>query len=298
MTATTTLTNREIAALLDEIAYWRQLRGDNPFRVAAYRRAAVSVRQADQPLSVIYQRHGLAGLRQLPGVGASLGRRLGEIVRTGRSRLLDRLKSAGPTDLLTTLPNIGPRLAQRIESSLGTTSLDELLRAARDGRLRRVEGLGRKRVEAIRESLASRLGADPAVKAVTKSYDVTPVAELLDVDRQYRQQARRGTLLRVAPRRFNPAGVAWLPVLRTERNGRQYLAHFTNTARSHQTGHTADWVIVFREDKHAFGQWTVITASHGPLTGKRVVRGREHECQQHYNRRPKAQMQLPEMEAD
>ncbi|MEX2114455.1 MAG: helix-hairpin-helix domain-containing protein [Pirellulales bacterium] len=293
-----TLSNRQIANLLDEIAHWRQLRGDNPFRVAAYRRAAVSVRNCDQPLAVIFARDGLAGLRQLPGVGASLGRRLSEIVRTGHSRLLDRLKSAGPTDLLTTLPNVGPRLAQRIESSLGTSSLDELLRAARDGRLRRVAGLGRKRVEAIRESLASRLGADPAMRTTATTYDATPVAELLDVDRQYRQQARRGTLLRVAPRRFNPAGVAWLPILRTERKGRQYLAHFTNSVRSHQTGHVYDWVIIFREDKDAIGQWTLITATHGPLAGKRVVRGRERECQQHYNRRQPLQMHLPEMDED
>jgi putative hydrolase len=124
------------------------------------------------------------------------------------------------------------------------------------------------------------------------------VAELLDIDRQYRQQARRGTLLRVAPRRFNPAGVAWLPVLRTERGDRRFLAHFTNSARSHQTGHVYDWVIIFREDKNAFGQWTVVTATHGPLKGKRVIRGRERECQRHHERRPRQQMKLPEMEED
>ena len=112
-----------------------------------------------------------------------------------------------------------------------------------------------------------------------------------------RRQAARGKLPRVAPRRFNPARVAWLPVLRIQRGGHNYLAHFTNTARSHQLGQVYDWVAVFCEDKEAFGQWTVVTATHGPLAGRRVVRGRERECQAHYGLLKPVQKCLPNMEA-
>ncbi len=292
-----TISNAQIAALLEEIARLRQLRGDSPFRVAAYRNAAVTVRGAKRSLAEIVQREGPAGLRRLRGVGPSLSRRIAEIVRLGRSRLLDRLHHQEPAKLLATLPNVGPRLADRISESLGTDSLEELLRAAQDGRLRRVAGLGRKRVEAIRESLASRLGVPRSARSTTTLVDKPPVALLLEIDCQYRRQAVRGTLLRVAPRRFNPSGAAWLPILRIGRDGCRYRAHYTNTARSHELGRVYDWIAIFREDKEAFGQWTVVTAAHGPLAGKRVVRGRERECQEFYDRKGSSQMNLPHMDA-
>ena len=284
-----TISNAKIAAYLDEIARLRQLRGESSFRVAAYRNAAITVRNCKRSLAEIYQQEGQRGLRQLPAVGTSLARRIAEMVRTGRSRLLETLSHPQPDDLLATLPNVGPRLAGRIQQSLGTDSLEELLRAAHDGRLRRIEGLGRKRVQAIRESLASRLGGARSGPVETSVLGEPPVEELLDVDRQYRRQAARGTLLRVAPKKFNPAGIAWLPILRTEREGKHYCAHYTNTAQSHQSGNVYDWVAVFREDKRAFGQWTIVTATHGPLRGKRVVRGREAECAAHYARKGQVQ---------
>ncbi|MGD9724312.1 MAG: helix-hairpin-helix domain-containing protein [Pirellulales bacterium] len=292
------MTNAQIASVLDEIALLRQLRGESPFRVSAYRNAAITLRRMKPSVAALYAREGLAGLRELPGVGTSLSRRIGEIVRTGHSRLLDRLqeKQQQPTELLTTLPNVGPRLAGRIQATLGTSSLEELLRAAHDGRLRRVQGVGRKRVQAIRESLAARLNAARTAPVETSVLGEPPVAELLEIDRQYRRQAARGSLLRVAPKKFNPAGVAWLPIWRTQHNGRRYLVHFTNSARSHQLGLVYDWVAVFREDKNAFGQWTVITATHGPLQGRRVVRGREHECELFYADSRRVQLKLPQLD--
>jgi hypothetical protein len=290
------VSNAKIGAYLDEIARLRQLHGDSSFRVAAYRNAAITVRNCQRSVAEIYEQDGQRGLRQLPAVGTSLARRIAEIVRSGRSRLLERLSHQKRADLLATLPSVGPRLAGRIQATLGTDSLEELLRAAHDGRLRRVEGLGRKRVQAIRESLASRLGSARGAPVESSVIGEPSVGELLEIDRQYRRQAARGTLLRVAPKKFNPAGVAWLPILRTERDGRSYCAHYTNTARSHQSGHVYDWVAVIREDKQAFGQWTVVTATHGPLRGKRIVRGRERACEEFYGRKQRVQMSLPQME--
>ena len=289
------MSNVQIAALLEEIARLRQLRGDSPFRVAAYRNAAVSVRGAKQPVAELVERDGAAGLRRLSGVGPSISRRIAEIVKLGRSRLLDRLHDQTPANLLATLPNVGPRLADRIQESLGTASLEELLRAAQDGRLRRIVGVGRKRAEAIRESLASRLGVPRPARSTTTLVDKPPVGTLLEIDRVYRHRAARGTLLRVAPRRFNPTGAAWLPILRIQRGGRRYRAHYTNSARSHELGHAHDWVAIIREDKEAFGQWTVITAPSGPLAGRRVVRGRERECQELYRRGESVQLHLANM---
>jgi hypothetical protein len=106
---------------------------------------------------------------------------------------------------------------------------------------------------------------------------------LLDVDAEYRDKAARGQLPRVAPKRFNPAGDAWLPVLHATRGPWHFTALFSNTARAHELGRTHDWVVIyFYDDEHAERQHTVVTETRGPLVGKRVVRGREAECRAHY----------------
>ena len=101
---------------------------------------------------------------------------------------------------------------------------------------------------------------------------------ILDVDEEYRQQAETGQLRTIAPRRFNPEGKAWLPILHTEREGWSFTALFSNTARAHDLGKTRDWVVVYYEKDGHENQHTVVTENHGPLKGKRVVRGREKEC--------------------
>jgi hypothetical protein len=136
----------------------------------------------------------------------------------------------------------------------------------------------------VRESLAGRFSRPPRPRAVAPAETVLqpPVAELLDIDEEYRRLAERDRLLRVAPRRFNPGGQAWLPILHAERSGRRYTAMFSNTGRAHELGATHDWVVIFREGKPGAGQWTVITSRLGKLNGKRVVRGRERECAEWY----------------
>jgi putative hydrolase len=109
-----------------------------------------------------------------------------------------------------------------------------------------------------------------------------PIEDLLDVDREYRESAKKRQLPRIAPHRFNPTREAWLPVLHTERESRHYTAMFSNSARAHEMGTTHDWVVIYRDDDGNHGQWTVITSSFGKLRGQRIVRGRETECASHY----------------
>jgi hypothetical protein len=108
------------------------------------------------------------------------------------------------------------------------------------------------------------------------------VAEVLDVDREYREKAERGLLRKIAPHRFNPTREAWLPVLHTQRGRRHYTALFSNTAHAHQLGKTRDWVILYYDEGRSEQQCTVITAQREPLKGRRIVRGREAECERHY----------------
>ena len=108
------------------------------------------------------------------------------------------------------------------------------------------------------------------------------LAELLDVDAAYRREAAARTLKKIAPRRFNPAGEAWLPVLHTTRERRHYTALFSNTARAHEQRKTHDWVVLYYDGQEGERQCTVITSEFGRLKGLRIVRGREGECQEFY----------------
>jgi hypothetical protein len=269
--------NAWIATELEEAGELLEAQRANPFRVRAYRRAAASLRALSEPVDALLSRHGTAGLCALDGVGASLARSIEALARTGRLGLLERLRSgAGPEDVLATVAGIGPELARRIHEELGVDSLYALEAAAHDGRLERVAGMGPARLRAVREALAGRFrraSVRPSARAEQPS-----VAELLEVDREYRERAAAGTLARITPRRFNPEREAWLAVLHTERAGRHYTALYSNTARAHDLGTTRDWVVIYRDDHDGDGQWTVVTARRGPLAGTRVVRGREREC--------------------
>jgi len=117
----------------------------------------------------------------------------------------------------------------------------------------------------------------------TAPTDLPSVAEILDVDREYRESAEKGTLKRIAPRKMNPGHEAWLPVLHTVRGARHYTVLFSNTPRAHEHGKTRDWVVLYyREGGSPERQCTVITSERGALQGKRIVRGREPECARYY----------------
>jgi DNA polymerase (family X) len=264
--------NFEVARHLDEVADLLEAQDANPFRVRAYRTGALTLRKLERAIDDLVKIEGQAGLERLPGIGASLARAVHQLVSTGRLPLLQQLRGQAPAEqLLASVPGLGPELASRVHEQL----------AAFDGRLRQVPGIGPKRVRGIQESLASRLRRRPirsAVVAPLAPQAPPSVAELLDVDREYRRRAEAGELPRIAPRRFNPKREAWLPVLHTERGARHYTALFSNTARAHELGTVHDWVVIFRDDHNGEGQWTVVTARFGSLSGRRVVRGREAEC--------------------
>ena len=113
--------------------------------------------------------------------------------------------------------------------------------------------------------------------------DAPSVDILLDVDREYRDKANAGSLPKIAPRRMNPEGKAWLPVLHTRFGPWHFTALFSNTERAHELHRIFDWVVIFYSDPEgAEGQATVVTERRGALTGQRVVRGREPECARHY----------------
>jgi DNA polymerase (family X) len=272
-------TNDAIAVRLERIADLLEAQDANPFRIASYRRAANHLRVWDQSAATQLRCGGAGALRVIEGVGEGLAATIAELVETGRVALLDRLESeAEPEKLLQRLPGVGPKLAHRLHDALGVVTLEELEQAAHDGRLDRVDGVGRKKAETIRAALAGMLGMRRTWRGAARPLDRPSVETLLEVDAEYLAGAARGTLQKIAPRRFNPERSAWLPIYHCARDGWDFTALFSNTRRAHELGRTHDWVVIYYHRDRREDQCTVITAMSGPFAGQRIVRGREDEC--------------------
>lgn len=287
------LSNADIADPLERIALLLEEQGADRYRVRAYRHAADVVRSYPRSVERIAAEEGLDGVTALPGIGRSIGSAIRELVATGRISLLERLQGqVSPEDLFCTVSGIGEGLAREIHESLGIESLEELEVAAHDGRLAAVPGFGPRRVAGVRDALAGILGRSTRLRArqrrwdehngLSSDHELPSVAELLDADVEYRRRAANHELRCIAPRRFNPGHAAWLPVLHTQRGAFGMNVMFSNTARAHELGRTHDWVVIYFEQDGQEDQCTVVTETHGPLTGRRVVRGREEECRRYY----------------
>lgn len=288
MTTLPGVTNATIAQALAEMAALLNAQGDNPYRVAAYRRASETVAQLGSSLRKIHRSGSVDALDALPGVGQRIAAAIVEMLETGHWQQLERLRgSSDPEAVFRTIPGVGPDLAMRLHEALGVDTLEALEGAARSGRLEAVKGIGPRRAAAIGAALTHMLDHRRTRRQGGRSRGLTgeepPVALLLQVDREYRAAAEADKLPKIAPKRFNPENRAWLPVLHTDKSGWHFTALYSNTARAHELDRTHDWVVIFAEDEaHHEHPCTVVTAGRGALVGKRVVRGREIECRQWY----------------
>lgn len=275
--------NRQIAEKLDEMAELLEAQGANPFRVRAYRQAATAMGGLERDLQAIVRSEGMDGLVALPTIGKGIASAIWEMVHTGRWSQLERLRgSLQPEALLQTVPGIGPALAGRIHDDLHVDTLEQLEAAAYDGRLDSLPGIGDRKLQAIRATLATMLGRARRRSARVRNGGPS-IPTLLAVDARYREEAQAGELPRIAPKRFNPEGKAWLPILHMDRDGWHFTALYSNTARAHELDKVTDWIVIyFYDEDHEEGQHTVVTETRGPLKGRRVVRGRETECRDFY----------------
>ena len=288
-----TVTNEQIADILEQVADKLESQHANIYRIDAYRAGAAVVRGHESSIQHLALNEGRAGLDALPQIGSSLSGSIDEIAHTGRLRMLERLEGKlSPVELFKTVPGIGEELAERIHRELDIDTLEALEVAAHDGRLDEVAGFGPRRLEAVRDILATMLARSARGRArrfdelerigatVTQAEtaaDKPAVGLLLEVDEEYRSKAAADELPRIAPKRNNPEGAAWLPILHSFKDGWHFTALFSNTDRAHELGRIRDWVVVYYEHDGHEGQCTVVTEYRGPKTGQRVVRGREDE---------------------
>jgi DNA polymerase (family X) len=134
--------NAEIAAMFDQAAELLEIKGENQFRVRAYRRAARLVEGL--PQSVKSMLAAGRDLSELPGIGKDLAGKIVEIVKIGHFPLLDSLKKRLPGELgeIATLPGLGPKRVKVLHDKLKVSTLDDLRRVVKTGRLHGIRGFG------------------------------------------------------------------------------------------------------------------------------------------------------------
>ena len=132
---------QQVAELLLEIGRRSSLEGGNPYKARAYIRAAESLRALVFPLDEVIRR---SQLRALPGIGDAIARRILKLREKGTDEGLERLRAGYPASLLElmNIPRLKPSAVTRLHKELGIANLRQAEEAAREGRLRKVKGLG------------------------------------------------------------------------------------------------------------------------------------------------------------
>ena len=146
--------NRALSQVLSEIADLLEIRGDNTFKIRAYRTAAETLATWPQAVVQLDDQQ----LRAIPGIGKDLAGRIRELAETGTSSYHQELLQQFPSTILDLLrlQGVGPKTVAMLYSTLNIKSLDELAAAAKEGRLRSLKGMGAKKEAQILQSIEER----------------------------------------------------------------------------------------------------------------------------------------------
>lgn len=143
--------NLAIARVLGEIGDLLEIKGENPFKIRAYRNAAETVVHETRRVAELTPAERLA----LPGIGKDLAAKIGELVEAGAIRYHQELLQEFPPTVLDLLhlQGVGPKTVARLYGDLAVRTLEELEQAARDGRIRAMKGMGAKKEALILKAL-------------------------------------------------------------------------------------------------------------------------------------------------
>ena len=156
------VTNAEIAAAFAHIATLLTLRGENPFKIRAYERAAQLITAHPRELRDLYAEAGEAGLRALPGIGEDLARKIIEMLTTGALVYHQELLAEFPPGLLEilTVEGMGPKKTKLVWEQFGVENIDALEALARGDKLRTLKGWGEKSVQNILRGIEGKRALD------------------------------------------------------------------------------------------------------------------------------------------
>jgi len=142
--------NLKLAKIFYRWADILDLKGDNPFHIRAYRQAAKVLEDLKEDIEDVIKNN-----KKLPGIGASLRKKIIEYLETGKIKDFEKLKEEFPSSLfeLFEIPGLGPKTIKLLYERLNIKSIDDLEQAIKEGKLLRLPSFGLKKVEKIKKGL-------------------------------------------------------------------------------------------------------------------------------------------------
>jgi len=149
------VSNQSIAELLREIGEYLAMQ-EVPFKPRAYEKAAGVIEGLEEEVADIYMRGGLKALEEIPGVGVSIAEKIEEFIKTGKVKYYEGLKKKTPVDLegLSRVEGLGPKSIKKLYQKLGISDLADLEKAAKAGKIAKLEGFGARSEEKILKGVA------------------------------------------------------------------------------------------------------------------------------------------------
>lgn len=145
--------NRAIAAMFNDIADMLEIKGESPFRITAYRRAARALEGLTEDIAAVAAR---GELTEIPGIGKGTSEKIQEFLQTGTCNSYEELRAELPAGITTlmSVPEVGPKTAMMLYERLKIKTIDELEQACREGKVRKLPRMGEKTEENILKGIA------------------------------------------------------------------------------------------------------------------------------------------------
>ncbi|MDG6243339.1 MAG: DNA polymerase/3'-5' exonuclease PolX [Methanolobus sp.] len=171
--------NVQIAEMFSQMAKILEFKGENPFKIRAYVNAARSIKGLDEELALLYTSGNMGSI---PGVGETLQKKIVEMLETGAFEAYERTTGEIPPGIIEIMevPGIGPKMARLFYEKLGIISIDQLSKAAREHRIRRLPRMGEKQEDRILRSLI-RLQQN-------RDHGRHPIALAMEIAREIKQE--------------------------------------------------------------------------------------------------------------
>jgi DNA polymerase (family 10) len=175
--------NREVAHLFSEMGDLLEIKGDNPFKIRAYRRAALNIEGLPKPVEGLSREE----LLEIPGIGEELAAKIEEYLQSGAMHAHEKLIGELPPGILSLLavPGLGPKTAKLLNEKLRVTSIEELERLALEHRLAGMPGIQQKTEENILKGIA----------AMKQSRERQPLGVMLPVAMEIIEQLKKAAAI-------------------------------------------------------------------------------------------------------
>lgn len=177
------VSNNEVAQIFNKVAALLEIEGENPFKIRAYRNAAITIENLPHNASMMVEKN--EDLTELPGIGRDLADKIKNIVKTGELELLTELENKFPPGLskLMDVPGLGPKKVKKLYDALNVQNLDDLAKAADEKKIRSLPDFSVKTEEHIAGEVKKIKNEYNRIKLSVADQYTLPLVEYLKKDK-------------------------------------------------------------------------------------------------------------------